>query len=440
MSDNTVLFGHVAVELGFITKTQLLDAARLKNDPNEERTLGQLMLGVGLLSEDQVRQVLAEQRRRRSASTGGADGTAPVEPVEGAAPSPPEAGAAPRSVAELPTLRDMLRAGASAGASDIHLHSGSQARLRLHGHLEPLTRDELPAAFVEKLVAEALDDAQRADLDASGQVDTALDDPELGRFRINAFRQQKGYDIVMRVIPRRVRDLTELSLSNELARFTTYHQGLVLVTGPSGCGKTSTLAALVDLVNQERRDHIITAEDPIEYIHQSKRCVVNQRQVGVHSSSFPSVLRAALREDPDVIVLGELRDLETVSLALTAAETGHLVLGTLHTGGAIRTISRLIGLFPPDEQAQVRVMLAESLRAVISQRLVRRADGTGRVPALEIMVVTRAIANLIRESKVFQIRSMLQTGRGKGMRLLEDSLAELVKRGTITQEEARIHA
>ena len=440
MPDNTVLFGHVAVELGFITKTQLLDAARLKNDPNEERTLGQLMLGVGLLTEDQVRQVLAEQRRRQSGSTGGAHGTAPVEPVEGAAPPPPETGAAPRCVAELPTLRDMLRAGVSAGASDIHLHSGSQARLRLHGRLEPLTRDELPAAFVEKLVAEALDDAQRADLDASGQVDTALDDPELGRFRINAFRQQKGYDIVMRVIPRRVRDLTELSLSNELARFTTYHQGLVLVTGPSGCGKTSTLAALVDLVNQERRDHIITAEDPIEYIHQSKRCVVNQRQVGVHSSSFPSVLRAALREDPDVIVLGELRDLETVSLALTAAETGHLVLGTLHTGGAIRTISRLIGLFPPDEQAQVRVMLAESLRAVISQRLVRRADGTGRVPALEIMVVTRAIANLIRESKVFQIRSMLQTGRGKGMRLLEDSLAELVKRGTITQEEARIHA
>jgi twitching motility protein PilT len=237
-----------------------------------------------------------------------------------------------------------------------------------------------------------------------------------------------------------VRDLAELGLGNELARFTTYHQGLVLVTGPSGCGKTSTLAALVNIINQERRDHIITAEDPIEYVHRSQRCVVNQREVGAHSESFPRVLRAALREDPDVIVLGELRDLETVSLALTAAETGHLVLGTLHTGGAIRTISRLIGLFPPEEQDQVRVQLAESLRAVISQRLVPLADGSGRAPALEIMVVTRAIANLIRERKLFQIHSMLQTGRSKGMRLLSDSLDDLVKRGLIGAEEVQRYA
>jgi twitching motility protein PilT len=215
---------------------------------------------------------------------------------------------------------------------------------------------------------------------------------------------------------------------------------MVLVTGPAGCGKSSTMASFLNLVNEERTDHILTIEDPIEVLHPSKRCHVNQRQARSHTESFARALRAALREDPDVIAIGELRDLETISLALTAAETGHFVLGTLHTGGAIRTIDRLIGVFPPDQQTQVRTMLSESLRAVVSQRLVTKKDGTGRVPALEVLVVNKAVSNLIRENKTFQIRSILQTGASQGMYLLDGSLETLVKQGVITKEEARRHA
>jgi twitching motility protein PilT len=215
---------------------------------------------------------------------------------------------------------------------------------------------------------------------------------------------------------------------------------LVLLTGPSGCGKSSTLAAILNIVNETRRDHIVSIEDPIEYLHPSKSCVVNQRQVGRHTGSFSRALRAALREDPDIIAIGELRDLETISLALTAAETGHLVLATLHTSNSLRTINRILGVFPPAQQDQIRVMVAESLRGIVSQRLVIRADGTGRVPALEILVATRAVGNLIRENKTFQIRSVLQTGVSLGMCQLDGSLADLVKQRVITKEEARRHA
>jgi len=214
----------------------------------------------------------------------------------------------------------------------------------------------------------------------------------------------------------------------------------VLLTGPAGCGKSSTLAALVNIINQDRHDHIITIEDPIEYIHPSKGCVVNQRQVGPHTGSFARALRAALREDPDIIAIGELRDLETISLALTAAETGHLVLATLHTNNAIRTVNRILGVFPPNQQEQIRTMVSESLRAVVSQRLVARADGNGRVPAIEVLVANKAVGNLIRENKTFQIRSVLQTGLSHGMCLLDVSLAELVKKGIVTREEALKHA
>jgi len=215
---------------------------------------------------------------------------------------------------------------------------------------------------------------------------------------------------------------------------------MVLVTGPTRCGKSSTLAALVHLINEERAEHVLTIEDPIEYLHPSRRCLVNQRNIGPHTRSFARALRAALREDPDVIVIGELRDRETVSLALTAAETGHLVLATLHTDNAVRTVNRIVGSFTPDQQEQVRAMLSESLRAVISQRLVARADGAGLMPALEVMVVTRAIGNLIRENKLVQIRSLLQTGRSQGMSLLDGSLAELVSRRVVAREEALRHA
>jgi twitching motility protein PilT len=294
-------------------------------------------------------------------------------------------------------------------------------------------------AQVERTVLAMLGESEREEFAARGELDVCTTFDGIGRFRANLYRQQRGVDAVLRFISAQPPTLDDLGLPARLAKFTTYHQGMVLVTGPSGCGKSSTMAALVNLINEERREHILTIEDPIEYVHPSKRCLVNQRSAGHHTDSFARALRAALREDPDVIVIGELRDLETVSLALSAAETGHFVLATLHTDNAIRTVNRLVGTFPADQQDQVRTMLSESLRAVISQRLLPRADGQGRVPALETMVVTRAVGNLIRENKTFQIHSILQTGASQGMCLLDNSVRELLQQGVITAEEAARH-
>ncbi|MFQ5418579.1 MAG: type IV pilus twitching motility protein PilT, partial [Myxococcota bacterium] len=288
----------------------------------------------------------------------------------------------------------------------------------------------------ERLVTSSLNEEQRARFLERGEIDFCYTLDGVGRFRASAYRQQRGSDAVFRSNPPEPPTLADLGLPSELARFTNYHQGLVLVTGPAGCGKSSTLAALVDLINEERKEHILTIEDPIEFVHANKRCMVNQRSVHQHTDSFARALRAALREDPDVIVIGELRDLETISLALTAAETGHLVLATLHTSTSIRTVNRLIGAFPSDQQSQVRTMLSESLRAVISQRLLPRSDGSGRVPALETLINTRATANLIRESKTFQIHSILQTGASQGMGLLDQSIARLVESGAVGRQDA----
>jgi twitching motility protein PilT len=312
-------------------------------------------------------------------------------------------------------------------------------RFRLHGAFVAGDGAPIPPARAEALVRSALTPDQAKALDERGQLDFALALPGIGRFRVNAFREQRGLDAVFRSVPAEPPTLADLGLPAGLAKFTNYHQGMVLITGPANCGKSSTLAALVRILNEERRDHILTIEDPIEYVHASSRCVVNQRSVGPHTGSFARALRAALREDPDVIVIGELRDFETVSLALTAAETGHLVLGTLHTNGAIRTINRIVGVFPADQQEQVRSMVSESLRAVVSQRLVATADGAGRVPALEILVVNKAVGNLIRENKTFQIHSQLQMGASQGMCLLDDSLSKLVKEKAVTREEALRH-
>jgi twitching motility protein PilT len=349
------------------------------------------------------------------------------------APAAPVAG-------DAAALVEVLREGVERKASDIHLHAGLPIRYRLHGRFVP--RDETPLAKerCEAMVLGALSAEQRAALDERGQLDFPYPVPGVGRFRANAFRQQGGLDAVFRHIPAEPPTLEDLGLPTTLAKFTNYHQGLVLVTGPANCGKSSTLAALVRILNEERRDHILTIEDPIEYVHESKSCVVNQRSVGHHTGSFGRALRAALREDPDVIVIGELRDFETISLALTAAETGHMVLGTLHTNGAVRTINRIVGAFPADQQEQVRSMVSESLRAVVSQRLVTTADGNGRVPALEILVVNKAIGNLIRENKTFQVQSQLQMGASQGMCLLDDSLNRLVKENVVTREEALRHA
>ena len=333
----------------------------------------------------------------------------------------------------------LLREAVERGASDVHVHPGAPLQARIAGHLEALGDTPLEPDETERLLLSALDPELREQLAARGELDGCQSFEGVGRFRANFYREQRGLDGVLRLIPAVPPSLEELGLPARLAKFTTYHQGMVLVTGPSGCGKSSTLAALVNLVNEERREHILTIEDPIETLHPSKRCLVNQRSAGHHTESFARALRGALREDPDVIVIGELRDLETVSLALSAAETGHFVLATLHTDNAIRTVNRLVGSFPADEQDQVRAMLSESLKGVISQRLLARADGQGRVPALETMVVNRAVSNLIRENKTFQIHSILQTGQNQGMMLLDHSIRELVQGGVVTSEEASRH-
>ena len=333
-------------------------------------------------------------------------------------------------------MNAILTQGVQMGASDIHIHSGAPLSMRMNGQLGPQGEALIEREEAEAMLIELLAPDQKAIWQERGEIDFAHTIPNVGRFRANIFRQHRGVDGVFRAIPPKPPSLQDLGLPSTLARFTNFHQGIVLVTGPGGCGKSSTLASFVDIINEERKDHILTIEDPIEYLHPSKRCVVNQRQVVRHTESFARALRAALREDPDVIAIGELRDLETISLALTAAETGHLVLATLHTNNTIRTINRLVGVFPPNQQSQIRTMISESLRAIVSQRLVVTSDGKRRVPAIEVLVINKAVGNLIRENKTFQIRSTLQTGSAQGMCMLDGSLADLVKAGTISKEEA----
>jgi twitching motility protein PilT len=417
-----LLFGRIALHYKLVTREQLLEASKLQAREENPRPLNEILVEKGNLTPRQVEQILAVQRDYLAKQ---------------------EALAAQRRAAfrlEEPGGLDRLLAHTlRCGASDLHLHSGSSIKLRTHGRLDEFDSMTLDAATAERLILEVLNPEQAALVRDKGQVDFAYTLDGVGRFRSNAYRQQRGMDAVFRAIPPRPPTLEELGLPASLSRFANFHQGIVLLTGPAGCGKSSTLAALINIINQERQDHIITIEDPIEFIHPSKGCVVNQRQVGPHTGSFARALRAALREDPDIIAIGELRDLETISLALTAAETGHLVLATLHTNNAIRTVNRILGVFPPNQQDQIRTMVSESLRVVVSQRLVMRADGKGRVPALEILVANKAVGNLIRDNKTFQIRSVLQTGASHGMCMLDASLAELVKTRVITREEALLH-
>ena len=464
---NDALLGRIAVHTKLISQDQLNQATETQGRGGGRQRLGEILVEKDFINPAQLqkllaaqKQVLAKQAAQRVAKTVAA---VLPEPEAGAtaatapqpAPSPAAATAAARSEATpsarrgpaltgdpqaRQTLHTILREAVAAGASDIHLHAGAPLRQRRHGALEEGSGPPLDPAKADAMLRSILTEAQAAALDADGQIDLAYTLPGVGRFRANLYRQQRGTDGVLRAVPDHPPSLEELGLPSTLARLTNYHQGMVLITGPSGCGKSSTMAAFLNLVNEERSDHILTIEDPIEVLHPAKSCQVNQRQVRSHTESFGRALRAALREDPDVIAIGELRDLETISLALTAAETGHFVLGTLHTSSTIRTIDRLIGVFPPDQQTQVRTMLSESLRAVVSQRLVVRADGTGRVPALEVLIVNKAISNLIRENKTFQIRSVLQTGAAQGMCLLDSSLEALVKQGVITKGEALRHA
>ncbi len=322
------------------------------------------------------------------------------------------------------------------GASDLHLRVSEPPILRLHGEMSRIEgKAPLDNGTLEAMMLALMPDRNRREYESINDTDFAYEIEGLARFRCNALRDRRGAAAVFRVIPARVISADELGLTEEVQRLCHLPRGLVLVTGPTGSGKSTTLCALIDLVNRSRSDHVVTIEDPIEFVHQNKQCIITQRQVGLHTQSFKHALRAALREDPDIILVGELRDLETVSIAIETAETGHLVFGTLHTTSAVSTVDRLIDQFPPDRQAQIRVMLSESLRGVISQVLCKKVGG-GRVAAREVLLTIPAISNLIREGKTFQIPSILQTSKRLGMVTLNDALIELVDNKLVEPREA----
>ena len=325
-------------------------------------------------------------------------------------------------------------------ASDLHLSSGLPPMIRVHGDIRRINLPPMEHKDVHAMVYDIMNDSQRKHYEETLECDFSFAVPNLARFRVNAFVQNRGAGAVLRTIPSKVLTLEQLNAPKIFTEISNQPRGIVLVTGPTGSGKSTTLAAMIDQINSNEFGHILTVEDPIEFVHESKKCLVNQREVGPHTQSFSNALRSALREDPDVILIGEMRDLETIRLALTAAETGHLVFGTLHTSSAAKTIDRVVDVFPAAEKEMVRSMLSESLRAVISQTLLKTKDGNGRVAAHEIMIGTPAIRNLIRENKIAQMYSSIQTGQQFGMQTLDQNLQELVKRGVVSAAEARSRA
>jgi len=325
---------------------------------------------------------------------------------------------------------------ADRGASDLHLSTGAPPIFRLRGEMERQNFKSLTHDDLKSILFEILTQKQRETFEERHDLDFAYSVPGLARFRGNLMMQHRGIAAVFRIIPTKILSAEELGLPEAVRNLTLLKKGLVLVTGPTGSGKSTTLAAMIDLINSTRNEHILTLEDPLEFIHENKMALFNQRQIGEHSDSFSTALRAALREDPDVILVGEMRDLETISLAMSAAETGHLVFGTLHTSSAAKTVDRIVDVFPKDGQEQVRAMLSEALKGVICQQLLKTADGKGRVAALEVMVGTPAIANLIREGKTFQIPSIMQTARRDGMQLMDQHILDLLKTKQISPEEA----
>ena len=438
------LLGRLALHYGMITKGQLLECLRAQASGMPPDRLGKVLLEDGYITRDQLDKLIRKQAELKQRSSEKPQGPQEAEtpkaeklkaaprPVVAARPmgeAPPQGSAVPGEI--WVRLRDAHRDG----ASDIHFQTGSKPFIRRGGRIQMVGADPMDRDTVIQLVEAILDDAKLTLLQEEGQVDGGWDLGEGLRCRYNCFEGIRGPGVVLRLVPTEIPTLEELGLPSILARFTGFSQGLVLVTGPAGCGKSSTVAALVQLINEERKENILILEDPTEFIYHPDSCNILQRQIPDHSTTYATALRAALREDPDVIVIGEMRDLETVSLALSAAETGHLVLGTMHTRDAPGTVERVIGIFPPDQQGQVRSMLSESLRGVVSQRLLRRAEGKGRVPAVEILFNNHAVANQIRENRTYQLGNIMQMGHSQGMCSLKDSMIRLMEAGTVTKKE-----
>ncbi len=331
-------------------------------------------------------------------------------------------------------IKKLLKFAIEKKASDLHLSAGSPIMIRINGSMNKISDDIASGEIVQKLIFDILTEDQIRELTTKKELDFSLHQPDIGRFRVNIFHQRQGLGGVFRVIPDKIPDMVSLGLPRVIQELIDLDYGLILVTGPTGSGKSTTLAAMIDYINTNKDGHIITIEDPIEFIHSSKKCVVNQREVGDNTRSFANALRSALREDPNYILVGEMRDLETIGLALTAAETGHLVFATLHTSSAAKTITRVIDVFPTTQQDQIRVQLSESLQGVIAQKLYPRRDQAGRVAAFEILIATQAVRNMIREQKVYQIESIIQTGRQFGMQDMEQAKRKLVADGKISPE------
>lgn len=335
---------------------------------------------------------------------------------------------------------ELVNIATSKNASDIHITVGIPPVFRINGQLLNYGEEKLKPDDTKTLVYETLSEDLIKKLEENGEVDTSFSSPGVGRYRVNAYKQRGSYGMALRIIPLEIPSIEDLGLPGIVKDLARLPRGLILVTGPTGSGKSTTLATMINQINNERRCHILTLEDPIEYLHRHNQSIVNQREIGTDSKSFAASLRAALRQDPDVILVGEMRDLETISIALTAAETGHLVLSTLHTNGAAKTIDRIIDVFPPHQQQQVRVQFSSAIQAIISQQLLPKADESGRVAAFEVMVATPAIRNLIREEKIHQIDTAIQTGAKYQMQTMDNSLLELYKKGLITKDIALMQA
>ena len=336
-------------------------------------------------------------------------------------------------------ISELLRFALESGGSDLHMSAGEPPVIRIHGEMTKVDMPPLDKEDVHNMIYDILSDFQRKVFEEHLELDFSFGLGELARFRVNVFKQQRGESAVFRTIPSRIPGFEELNLPRVFKDIARLEKGLVLVTGPTGSGKSTTLAAIIDFINDTVKEHILTIEDPIEFLHISKKCLVNQRELGPHTKSFANALRSALREDPDVILVGEMRDLETIQLALTAAETGHLVFATLHTSSAPDTVDRVIDVFPAAQQNQVRSMLSNSLQAVISQALFKRRDGKGRCAAFEVMIATPAVRNLIRENKIAQLPSIIQTSKGIGMQTMEAACNDLLMKNLVTRDEVSFY-